>query len=71
MIFGDCPYENCKGTHALASPEVTPKFGKETCEECKRQFWLYYSRFEPKAYTLEDFAKEFKVDEETRHITKL
>ena len=39
MIFGDCPYENCEGTHALPSPEVTPKFGKEVCEKCKREFY--------------------------------
>ena len=71
MIIGDCPYEDCKGTHFLSSPEVTPKFGKEKCEECKREFWLYYSRFEPEAYTLEDFAKKYKVNEETRSIEAL
>lgn len=68
MIFGDCPYEDCDSTHALGSPDHTPAFGKETCETCKREFWLYYSRFEPQAYTLEEFNKKFEVDEETKSI---
>lgn len=68
MIFGDCPYEDCKGTHARGVPDITPRFAKHTCETCKREFWLYYSRFEPQAFTLEDFDKKYIADEETRII---
>ncbi len=70
MIFGDCPYEDCKGSHALGVPDRTPAFAKNTCEECKRVYWVYYSRFDPQAYTIEDFEKKFTFDEETRNITE-
>jgi hypothetical protein len=71
MIFGDCPYEDCDGTHALGVPDQTPKFGKEKCEKCGREYWLYYSRFEPTAYTLEQFAQKFRVDEANKTITEI
>lgn len=71
MIFGDCPYEDCDGTHAIAGTEHTPAFSKETCDKCGRMYWMYHSRFEPQAYTPEDFAKKFVVDEETKNITEL
>lgn len=71
MIFGDCPYEGCKGTHALSVPERTPAFAKNACEKCGKEYWVYYSRWEPEAYTPEAFAKKFSVNEETRKITPL
>lgn len=70
MILGECPYEDCDGHHMLGVPEVTPKFGKETCEKCGREYWMYYSRFEPEAYTPEQFAEKWSVDEETKVITQ-
>lgn len=70
MIFGDCPYDECDGSHAIPSAEHTPAFSKEKCETCGRDYWLYHSRLVPKAYTLEDFAAKYNVDEETRNITE-
>ncbi len=68
MIFGDCPYEGCSGTHALGVPDRTPAFAKNTCEDCGREYWLYYSRLNPEAYTIEDFENKFEIDEENRSI---
>ena len=68
MIFGDCPYEDCDDTHALPSAEHTPAFSKEACAKCGRTYWLYHSRFEPEAYTLDGFAAKFEVNEETKEI---
>lgn len=69
MIFGDCPYEDCDGTHAISSAEHTPAFSKEKCEKCGREYWMFHSRIVPEAYTLEAFANKYDVDEETRSIT--
>jgi len=66
MIFGECPYEDCDGSHAipLASDAELPAFSKETCETCGRIFWLKHSRIDPVAYT-EDAVL---VNEETRSV---
>lgn len=68
MNFGDCPYGDCDGLISIGVPERTPVFCKETCETCGREFWWMVSRIQPKAYTLEEFAERFVVDEETKSI---
>lgn len=68
MIFGECPY--CGGTVMFDVPEQTPRFRKETCEGCGKEYWEYYSRMDPQAYTTEGFEREFVVDEANRTITR-
>lgn len=70
MIFGECPYTDCDEQFTMAVPDTTPAFEHRTCEKCKRTFWEYHSRIEPRAYTEEDFAKEFEVNEENKSITQ-
>ncbi len=50
-------------------PEKTLQFGKNTCDECGEQYWMYYSRVDPKAYTREGFFEKFIIDEQTKSIT--
>ena len=45
-------------------PSGTPCWGKQRCERCGREFWEYYSRPEPQAFTLEQFEERFIVDDE-------
>lgn len=70
MNFGDCPYQECKGFISVAVPEKTPAFTKITCDECGRELWYRCSRIEPQAFTLDEFAAAYEVDEEKRTIKK-
>lgn len=66
MNFGPCPYPDCDGEISMAVPEKTPAFAKTTCPACKRELWYKLSRLDPEAFTLEEFAERFEVDEATR-----
>lgn len=66
MITGGCPYCNCDIINYM--PDNPPCFGKSTCDECGEQYWMYYSRIKPKAYTRDEFSEKFVVDEETKSI---
>ena len=61
MIIGDCPY--CDNTIMTYIGPVGA-WSKETCGNCKKEYWLQHSRIDPTAYTLESI----KVDEETKTI---
>jgi hypothetical protein len=62
MITGECPY--CDAVVMTPIADQCPAFSKETCPECKKEYWLKHSRVDPKAYMLESVD----VDEETRSI---
>jgi len=67
MIFGPCPY--CDEIVANAIPDETPVFGKTTCENCGKEYWLRYSRISPEAYTKEQFEDEYEINKETKVIS--
>jgi hypothetical protein len=50
-------------------PDVTPQFGRLTCEHCGKTFWELFSRIDPQAFTEEAFADRYIVDEATKRIT--
>lgn len=68
MNFGDCPYDDCSGRFFEPIPDRTPAWALLTCDTCARPVWYKFSRFDPEAYTLDDFNAEYIVDEETKSI---
>ena len=70
MIIGECPYEGCDGFHMIPIADKTPAFSKEKCETCGREYWLMHSRINPKAFTVEEFEKEYIVDDKTKTIER-
>jgi len=68
MNFGDCPY--CNGfTGLFALPEKTPCYAKVKCESCGKEIWYRFSRIDPASWTVEDFEKEFIIDNKNGRIT--
>jgi len=66
MIFRECP--NCNELIINHMPERTPAFTENTCEHCKKPYWMKYSRLDPVAYTVDNFLKEFDVNAESKTI---
>ena len=69
MIMGDCPYADCDGVHMISCAEKCPAFSHETCDDCGRTYWILHSRLLPEAFTEEEFAERYQLDEATRQIT--
>ena len=69
LFIGKCPYNGCDETMWNAIADTVPCFQKTKCEKCSRVVWLYHSRIEPVAYTVEGFLERFAIDEETKVIT--
>jgi len=67
MNFGDCPYCD-KFLGLLPCPDKTPAFAKIKCEHCGKEIWYRFSRVDPQAWRVEDFEKEFEVDDELKTI---
>ena len=67
--MGGCPYCDKPMFNPIAGLPL-PKFQKITTECCSKTVWLYHSRIDPKAYTDEDFKKEYTIDEKTKEVTK-
>ncbi len=61
MIIGGCPY--CENTNMTPIGPVGA-WSKETCDNCKKEYWLKHSRLEPIAYPLD----QIKVNEETKMV---
>lgn len=53
MIMGQCPYCDSSIMTPLA-PDPLPRFSKEICDTCKKEYWLKHSRYDPIAYPLDD-----------------
>lgn len=71
MIIGQCPYQDCDGYHMIPVADgKLPIFEKLTCKDCHRKYWLLHSRINPQGFTLEEFAAEFDVNEETKVIKR-
>lgn len=69
MIFGSCPY--CDHSMVFhVGYQRTPYWGHEICDACGKTFWEEYSRFNPRAMSEEEFAKEHSVDREKHTITQ-
>lgn len=68
MNFGDCPYDNCDGLLTVAVPEKTPAYVQIECPTCKRPVWYRISRFDPMAWTKEEFEREHVIDYDTNTI---
>lgn len=71
MIIGECPYPECDGVHFIPVAPHCPAFSKEKCEVCGKDFWVLHSHVTPDAFTLEQFALRYHVDEDTKRITEL
>lgn len=69
MIMGGCPYTGCEGF--MMTP-IADQYGfsKEKCPDCGRVVWVEHTRIGPVAYTDESFRETFKVDDETKTITR-
>ncbi len=70
MIIGDCPYDGCDDCHMVPCADECPAFSRETCDTCGRIYWLRHSRMLPEAFTEEQFAAKYRVDEETKVISE-
>jgi hypothetical protein len=68
MITGGCPY--CDALVINYMPDRTPTAARRRCETCGKEYWMYYSRLDPTAYTLNGFAEEFVIDESTKSVTR-
>jgi len=69
MNFGDCPYcDDFIGL--LAIPEKTPAYAKVKCDSCGKEVWYKFSRIDPESWTIEDFEKEFDIDDVSHKIVK-
>ena len=68
MNFGACPYCD-KFIGMFEVPDETPAFAKVQCERCGKDVWYRFSRIDPQAWRIEDFEREFTVDEATHTIT--
>ena len=69
MNFGDCPY--CDGFIGFFEvPERTPAYAIVKCEWCGKDIWYKFSRIDPRAWTIEDFEKEFIIDTESKKIVE-
>ena len=67
MNCGDCPY--CDGfTGFIEVPDKTPCYAIVECESCGKKIWYRLSKINPKSWTIEDFEKEFDIDEINRKI---
>ena len=62
MIFGACPY--CDHPMTFTVPDKTPALSRQTCDACGKPFWEYHSRVAPMAYTEDEFAAAFVLDED-------
>jgi uncharacterized protein with PIN domain len=60
MIFGECPH--CSGAVANHIADKCPALECLICEHCGKEYWLYHSRIDPKAYTREELDEEFEID---------
>ena len=69
MIIGECPY--CDHSNMTECAPVCPAFSKETCAGCDKSYWLLHSRIDPMAYSVEDFEKEYRVNDETKTLEKV
>ena len=67
MIFGNCPYCDEPMSNELADGEL-PQFERLISDCCNNPVWLKHSRFEPVAYTEDQFFIEFKIDDFTNNI---
>jgi hypothetical protein len=70
MIIGECPYDDCDGSHMIAIAPQCPALSKHECETCGKEFWMYHSRIDPAAYTLKGFEETFWINEETKEFGK-
>ena len=70
MNFGNCPYDDCDGVLLLSVPESTPAYAMVQCEDCMRDVWYRFSRFDPEAWTPENFEAEHIIDAEARTIVR-
>lgn len=61
MIFGACPY--CDHSMMFDVPDKAPVLSHQTCDACGKTFWEFHSRVFPRAYTEEEFAAAFEIDE--------
>lgn len=61
MIIGDCPY--CEHTNMTPIGPIGA-WSKEICGDCKKEYWLQHSRFDPMAYSLGCI----KVDKKTKLV---
>lgn len=62
MITGDCPYDDCDHVHMVAIPSRRlPCWGRYDCEACGREYWMFMTRVDPRAFTKPEFHKHFRV----------
>ena len=65
MITGGCPYCDATQMNPYAGH---PALQKIVCEECHQTYWLKHSNFDPEAFTQEQFAERYEVDETTKSV---
>ncbi len=66
MIIGGCPY--CDEFMSNPIVQKPPQVQKIIMSCCGNTVWLWHSRINPKAYTNEQFLKDFEIDEQTKTI---
>lgn len=70
MQIGECPHDGCDDVQMRRLPDrPLPALSKETCPGCGGDIWLYYSRVDPSAFTPEQFAEHFEINEATKSVS--
>lgn len=65
MIIGGCPYCDASQMNPYAGPG---KMEKIECDACHKFYWLRHSNIDPQAFTAEDFAERFELNESTKTL---
>jgi hypothetical protein len=68
VITGECPY--CSEIIFNHMPDRTPAYSKNTCDHCKKEYWMEYSRIDSNAWTIEGFENAFDINHETKIIKR-
>ena len=69
MMLGEYPC--CGEPLMIGVPETTPAFAKENCPNCGAVVWHKFSRVDPESWIEKAFLAAFKVDDETKTITRI
>ena len=70
MIFGDCPYDDCRGPMSIPIVERVPSFERHRCTTCGRVIWTRHSRIDPWSMTEDKFLAGHVVDQTRKTIKR-
>lgn len=71
MILGECPYDDCAGPLMIPLADLPlPRFERHACDTCHRIIWTHHSRIDLWSMPEADFLLEYRVDDETKAVSR-